>query len=51
LNKLKEILCSDLVLALPNFEQEMIITKDTSDNGYGAVLEHFISTKDGTKDQ
>ena len=25
-NKLKEILCSELVLSLPDFEQEMIIT-------------------------
>jgi hypothetical protein len=47
-NNLKEILCSDFVLALPDFEQEMIITTDASDNNFGAVLEQYISTKDGS---
>ena len=35
-NKLKDILCSDLVLALPDFEKDMLIT---TDNGNGTVLE------------
>ena len=37
--KLKEIICSDLVLSLPDFEREMIITTDASEIGYGVVLE------------
>jgi hypothetical protein len=32
--KLKQELCSELVLALPDFKQQMIITTDASDNGY-----------------
>jgi hypothetical protein len=34
---LKEILCSELVLALPHFDKTMTITTDASDKGYGAV--------------
>ncbi len=47
-NNLKQILCSEFVLSLPDFEQEMIITTDASDNSYGAVLEQHIRTKDGS---
>ncbi len=47
-NNLKQILCSELVLSLPDFEQDMIITTDASDNGYGAVLEQYIRTEDGS---
>jgi hypothetical protein len=44
--KLKKILCSDLVLALPNFEKQMSISTDASDCGYGGVLEQEF---DGVK--
>jgi len=37
--KIKSILCSDLVLALPNFEKTMHLKTDACDYGYGAVLE------------
>ena len=42
-NQLKEMMCSDLVLVLPNFDLEFEVTCDASDRGYGAVLEqnHF----------
>ena len=42
LERLKDAMCSDLVLALPNFEQEFVLTTDASDYGYGAVLEQEI---------
>jgi hypothetical protein len=42
--KLKQELCSELVLALPDLKQQMIITTDASDNAYGAVLEQNFST-------
>jgi hypothetical protein len=32
--KLKETLCSNFVLALPDFTKEMILTTDDSDKGY-----------------
>ena len=38
-SRLKKLLCSNLVLSMPNFDNEMIITTDASDKGYGAVLE------------
>ena len=48
--KLKEIICSDLVLSLPDFEREMIITTDDIEIGYGAVLEQsFKVNEDGTE--
>ena len=37
--KLQDILCSDLILALPDFTKEMIITTDASELGYGGHLE------------
>ncbi|CAF0924464.1 unnamed protein product [Brachionus calyciflorus] len=37
--KLKTILCSDLVLALPNFEKTLHLRTDACHYGYGAVLE------------
>ena len=37
--RLKSVLSSELVLALPNFERQMILTTDACDSGYGAVLE------------
>lgn len=33
---------SNLVLALPDFTQDFILTSNASDNGYGAVLEQTI---------
>lgn len=39
---LKIIMCSDLVLSLPNFDEQFIVTSDASDNGYGGVLEQEI---------
>jgi hypothetical protein len=42
--KLKETLCSNFVLALPDFTKEMILTTDASDKGYGAVLEQEFET-------
>ena len=36
---LQQILCSDLILALPDFTKEMIITTDASELGYGGHLE------------
>ena len=48
-NKLKEIICSELVLSLPDFEREMIITTDASEIGYGAVLEQNFKNEDGTE--
>ena len=43
LERLKNAMCSDLVLALPNFELEFILTTDASDFGYGAVLEQEMN--------
>lgn len=40
--KLKETLCSDLVLALPDFSKPFILSTDASEDGYGAVLEQVI---------
>ena len=40
-NQLIEILCSDLVLALPDFDQPFVLTTDACDYGYGAVLEQL----------
>lgn len=39
---LKEVMYSDLVLALPRFDSDFIVTSDASENGYGAVLEQII---------
>ena len=36
---LVEVICSDLVLILPNFNGEFSVTTDASEVGYGAVLE------------
>ena len=49
--KLKEILGSELVLELPDFDREMVITTDASDNGYGAVLEQNFRTDNETEDK
>ena len=49
--KLKEILGSELVLELPDFEREMVITTDASDNGYGAVLEQNFKANNETEDK
>jgi hypothetical protein len=38
-DKLKNFLCSHLVLALPDFEKPMIMSTDACEYGYGAVLE------------
>ncbi len=42
--KLKETLCSNFVLALPDFTKEMILTTDASDKGLGHVLEQEVET-------
>jgi hypothetical protein len=42
--KLRETLCSNFVLALPDFTKTMILTTDASDKGYGAVLEQEFIT-------
>ena len=39
LEKLKQILVGELVLALPDYDKTFILSTDASDNGYGAVLE------------
>lgn len=49
--KLKDNLCSDLVLALPDFEKTLIITTDASDNGYGAVLEQNFKNTNEMEDK
>ena len=41
-NKLIEIVCSELVLTLPNFDLNFKVTSDASDLGNGAVLEQEI---------
>ena len=41
-NKLIKIMCSELVLALPNFDLDCKMTSDALDLGYGAVLEQEI---------
>ena len=46
LDKLIEIMCSELVLALPNFDLDFKVTSDASDLGYGAVLEQEIEEKE-----
>ena len=46
LNKLIEIVCSELVLALPNFELDLKVTNVASDLGYGAVLEQEMDEKE-----
>jgi hypothetical protein len=38
---LRDALCSELVLALPNYEEPFILTTDASECGYGAVLEQM----------
>lgn len=43
--KLRDIMASDLVLALPNFNFPFSVTTDASDYGYGAVLEQVIDDK------
>lgn len=39
LRKLIKVMCSDLVLALPQFDFDFFVSCDASDHGYGAVLE------------
>ena len=46
--KLKEILCSELILALPDFTREMIVTTDASELRYGGHLEQ--NSKKHTED-
>ena len=47
---LRDILCSDLVLSLPDFDKTMIVTTDASDNGYGAVLEQNFGDEEQFED-
>ncbi|CAF1141767.1 unnamed protein product, partial [Brachionus calyciflorus] len=42
-HRLRNILCSELVLALPNFEYQMYLSTDACDFGYGGVLEQEIN--------
>ncbi len=42
--KLKETLCSNFVLALPDFTKEMILTTNASDKGLGHVLKQEFET-------
>ena len=46
LHKLIDIMCSELVLALPNFDLDFKVTSDASDLGYGAVLEQEMTQAD-----
>ena len=46
LNKLIEIMCSELVLALPNFDLDFKVTSDSSDLRYGAVQDQEIDEKE-----
>jgi hypothetical protein len=43
-DKLKQELCSELILALPDFKQQMNFCTDASDNDYGAVLVQNLCT-------
>ena len=45
-DKLTDIMCSDLVLRLPNFELDFQVTCDASDFGYGAGLEKEFESDD-----
>ena len=45
-NQLIEIMSSELVLALPNFDLEFKVTSEASDLGYGAVLEQELDQVD-----
>ena len=45
-DKLVEIMCSDLVLRLPNLELDFEVTCDASDLGYAAVLEQEFDSED-----
>jgi hypothetical protein len=42
--KIKEVLCSDLILALPNFNKPFSIETDASDYGYGATRNRWNQT-------
>ena len=46
MKQLTDIMCSELVLALPNFELNFKVTIDASELGYGAVLEQEVSKVD-----
>ena len=46
MKQLTDIMCSELVLALPNFELNFKVTIDASELGYGAVLEQEVSEVD-----
>ena len=46
LRELIDNVCSESVLALPNFELDFKVTYDASELGYGAVLEQEVSEVD-----
>ena len=41
--KIQQILCSNLILALPNFDEIFELSTDASEFGYGAVLEQEVN--------
>jgi hypothetical protein len=44
LEKLIEVMCSEMVLVLPNFNLEFKVASDASEVGYGAVLEQEVDS-------
>jgi hypothetical protein len=42
---LRDVLCSELVLTLPDFDLQFYVTTDACDYGWGAVLEQDFSAK------
>ena len=48
--KLQSILSSELVLALPDFTKEMLVTTDASELGYGGQLEQNFKLTDTDSD-
>ena len=49
--KLKKILCSELVLALPDFTKDMMVTTDASELGYRGQLEQHFKTHEQDPDE
>jgi hypothetical protein len=48
--KLQQILCSELVLALPDFSKDMNVTTDASELGYGGQLEQNFKIEESDLD-
>jgi hypothetical protein len=47
---MKKTICSDLVLSLPDYDREMLLSTDASEKGYGAALEQNFKIRESDPD-